>query len=86
MKRNQVQQALRRVLMNNELAKLFDKQEQKPHVQFKFSHVIKSLPVTNQKASGRCWIYAGLNVLREVFARRYDLKRIRVIAKLYGVL
>jgi len=69
-----VQQALRRVLMNNELAKLFDKQEQKPHVQFKFSHVIKSLPVTNQKASGRCWIYAGLNVLREVFARRYDLK------------
>lgn len=69
-----VQSALRRVLMNNELAKLFDKQEQKSQVQFKFSHVIKSLPVTNQKSSGRCWIYAGLNVLREAFAKKYDLK------------
>ena len=29
MKKKPVQQALRRVLMNNELAKLFDKQEQK---------------------------------------------------------
>ena len=43
----------------------FDKQEQALVNQFKFSNEIKTLPVTNQKKSGRCWIFAGLNVLRE---------------------
>lgn len=69
-----VQQALRRVLVKNELANLFDKQETKAMNQFRFSHEIKTLPVTNQKSSGRCWIFAGLNVLREIIAKKYDLK------------
>lgn len=69
-----VQNALRRVLMKNELSTLFDKQEQKSLTQFKFSHEIKTLPVTYQKQSGRCWIFAGLNLLREVIANKYDLK------------
>lgn len=69
-----VQNALRRVLMKNELSTLFDKQEQKSLTQFKFSNEIKTLPVTYQKQSGRCWIFAGLNVLREVIATRYELK------------
>ena len=56
------------------MAKLFDKQEQSSQNQFKFSNEIKTLPVTNQKASGRCWIFAGLNVLRELIAKKYDLK------------
>jgi bleomycin hydrolase len=29
-----------------------------------FSHVIKTPDITNQKQSGRCWMFAGLNVLR----------------------
>lgn len=69
-----VQNALRRVLMQNELQSLFMKQEQKPNVQFRFSHEIKTLPVTNQKSSGRCWIFAGLNVIREKIAKTYELK------------
>ncbi|MBN2300470.1 MAG: C1 family peptidase [Acholeplasmataceae bacterium] len=69
-----VQQALKRVLSKNELANLFDKQEQKPLTQFRFSNEIKTLPVANQKASGRCWLFAGLNVLREVIANKYNLK------------
>jgi bleomycin hydrolase len=69
-----VQKALSRVLMKNELANLFDKQEQKPKNQFRFSHEIKTMPVTAQKQSGRCWIFAGLNVLREVIAKKYNLK------------
>ncbi|MBU1143464.1 MAG: C1 family peptidase [Firmicutes bacterium] len=69
-----VQNALRRVLMKNELSTLFDKQEQKSLTQFKFSHEIKTLPVTYQKQSGRCWIFAGLNLLREMIANKYDIK------------
>jgi bleomycin hydrolase len=69
-----VQQALRRVLLKNELSTLFEKQEVKSLTTFRFSHEIKTMPVANQKASGRCWIYAGLNVLREIIAKKYDLK------------
>jgi hypothetical protein len=29
-----------------------------------FSHRIKSKGITNQKKSGRCWMFAGLNVVR----------------------
>lgn len=69
-----VQQALKRVLMKNELSTLFDKQEQKPLTQFRFSNEIKTMPVTWQKQSGRCWIYAGLNVLRELVAKKFQIK------------
>jgi len=69
-----VQKALSRVLVKNDLANLFNKQEQSIANQFKFSNEIKTLPVTNQKASGRCGIFAGLNVLRELIAKKYNLK------------
>jgi bleomycin hydrolase len=29
-----------------------------------FSHIIKTPDITNQKQSGRCWMFAGLNLLR----------------------
>ena len=35
-----------------------------------FSIDIKTMAVTNQKASGRCWIFAALNVLREIVAKK----------------
>ena len=40
----------------------------------KFSIDIKTLPVANQRQSGRCWIFAGLNVLREIIANKIGLK------------
>lgn len=41
-------------------------------MQQKFSIDIPTLPVTNQQASGRCWLFAAANVLREKIAK--DLK------------
>ena len=41
---------------------------------FIFSNEVKTLPVCNQKASGRCWIFAGLNVLREIIAKKLNLR------------
>ncbi|RMF08315.1 MAG: aminopeptidase [Candidatus Neomarinimicrobiota bacterium] len=39
-----------------------------------FSQVITGeLPITNQKKSGRCWGFAGLNLLRIALSRRYNL-------------
>ncbi|MDY0278266.1 MAG: C1 family peptidase [Acholeplasma sp.] len=65
---------LRRALNNNELQTIAIKQENVPKTSFKFSKEIQTLPVANQQKSGRCWIFAGLNVLREIIAKKYGLK------------
>ncbi|MCI1721985.1 MAG: C1 family peptidase [Lachnospiraceae bacterium] len=41
--------------------------------QFTFSTELETLPVTNQKKSGRCWIFAALNLLREKAAKTCGL-------------
>src|SRR5574344_1234865 len=40
-----------------------------------FNVEVKTLPVANQKSSGRCWIFAGLNVLRELIAKKCNIKK-----------
>ena len=40
----------------------------------KFSIDIPTLPAANQNSSGRCWIFAALNLLREKIARDLDLE------------
>ena len=39
-----------------------------------FSHTVKTKGVTNQKSSGRCWLFTGLNVLRAKMIVKHDLK------------
>jgi len=41
---------------------------------FKFSTDIKTMKSTNQKASGRCWLFAATNVLREHIAKQLNLE------------
>lgn len=72
---NKQLKTLRRVLFNNDLQNIFNKQEEYINNQFFFSNEIKTLPVANQKQSGRCWIFAGLNVLREEVAKKFKLKK-----------
>ncbi len=38
-----------------------------------FSHKIKVRGVTNQKSSGRCWLFAGLNIMRPHVIEKYKL-------------
>ena len=39
-----------------------------------FSHKIEAKGITNQKSSGRCWLFAGLNVLRPAVIEKHNLK------------
>lgn len=39
-----------------------------------FSIDIKTMPVTNQERSGRCWIFSAMNVLREMIGKKYDIE------------
>jgi len=39
-----------------------------------FSHKIKTKGITDQKSSGRCWLFAGLNIMRPAVIEKYNLK------------
>ena len=42
-------------------------------MQFKFSVDIPTMSATNQRSSGRCWLFAATNVLREIIAKKKNL-------------
>ena len=39
-----------------------------------FSTELESMHITNQKKSGRCWIFAGMNVMRYALTRKYHIR------------
>ncbi|KAJ1736464.1 bleomycin hydrolase [Coemansia sp. Benny D160-2] len=44
-----------------------------------FSHKLEiDAPITNQKNSGRCWIFAGLNMLRQHMMKEYNLDELEL--------
>jgi bleomycin hydrolase len=50
--------------LNNETMAQFDAE---------FSNKVNSKGITNQKSSGRCWLFSGLNVLRAQMIAKYNL-------------
>lgn len=65
---------LQRALVKNSISNSVISNEIKGKDTFKFSIDIKTMTATNQKQSGRCWIFAGLNVLREIIASKYNIE------------
>lgn len=67
-----------RVAMTNAFSKTnmgdmaFDTAEAKK-MQFFFSIDVKTMSATNQKSSGRCWLFAATNVLREIIAKKLNV-------------
>lgn len=43
-----------------------------------FSHRVKSKGITDQKRSGRCWLFTGLNVLRSQMMAKNDLQELKL--------
>lgn len=58
---------INRLALNSQAANGFDTN---------FSHRVPSKGVTNQKSSGRCWLFTGLNVLRAQAMREHDLGKL----------
>lgn len=67
-----------RVLMNaikkNGIQSVAMNQEVLVEMQYTFSTELETGEITNQKNSGRCWMFAGLNVLRGHVAKKCQLK------------
>ena len=69
-----VNRIVRNALTDRDLetaASVFEAKNANPNI---FSIEIETMPVTNQKASGRCWIFSALNVLREMIAKKYHIR------------
>ena len=64
---------LRHALVNNSLMAVSTSQDEIKDYDFNFSINIETLPAANQKASGRCWIFAATNFLREKIAKRCNI-------------
>ncbi|MBQ1326362.1 MAG: C1 family peptidase [Solobacterium sp.] len=56
----------------NQIARVFEAEADNPDL---FSINIKTMPATNQMASGRCWIFSSLNVMREMIAKKYSIEK-----------
>ncbi len=65
----------RHAMAKSKITDLAKVTEQTEYTRNYFSINLKTLPVTNQKQSGRCWIFAGCNVLREKIAQKYNLEK-----------
>ncbi|MBO4599896.1 MAG: aminopeptidase, partial [Bacteroidales bacterium] len=65
--------ALRNILVTNSPAKLALNYENATAFDSHFSNKVESKAVTDQKSSGRCWMFTGMNVLRNKAIRQYGL-------------
>ena len=64
--------ALRNALAANAIDLLAKNQQHAGALDTYFSVETKAQSITDQKSSGRCWMFSGLNVLRSNFAKRTD--------------
>ena len=64
--------ALRNALAANSIDNLAANQVNAGELDTYFSVETKKQSITDQKSSGRCWMFSGLNVLRSNFAKRTD--------------
>ena len=65
--------ALRNAIGNNDIRKLALNQENLTEMDTHFSVKVNSKGITDQKSSGRCWLFTGLNVMRAKAIARYGL-------------
>ena len=65
--------AIRNALNTTPMATLAANAENTAMIDTHFSDQVKTRGITNQKSSGRCWLFSGLNVLRARAIEKYDL-------------
>ncbi|MGM9680888.1 MAG: aminopeptidase C [Eubacteriales bacterium] len=68
-------QAMTHVFAKTNLSELAFNPVEAKKMQFRFSVDNKTMSATNQKSSGRCWLFAATNVLREIVAKKKNLDK-----------
>ena len=67
------EKALQNVMLSKPIKELSLNQENLNELDTYFSHSVPSKGITDQKSSGRCWLFTGLNVLRAKMIASEDL-------------
>jgi len=70
---NASDKALRNIMVTNSPAKLALNYENSTAFDSHFSNRVESKAITDQKSSGRCWMFTGMNVLRNKAIRQHNL-------------
>ena len=65
--------ALRNALNTTSITVLAENAENLAMIDTHFSDKVKTRGITDQKSSGRCWLFSGLNVLRAKMIDKHDL-------------
>ena len=65
--------ALINAVSNNDIQKLALNRDNVGELDMNFSNKIKIKGITDQKSSGRCWLYTGLNVIRTGTIENYKM-------------
>ena len=65
--------ALRNALAGTAVNVLAANSENAAMIDTHFSDRVKTKGITDQKSSGRCWLFTGLNVMRAKMIDKYDL-------------
>ena len=71
---NASDKALRNAIGNNDIRKLSLNQENLQGMDTHFSIKVDSKGITDQKSSGRCWLFTGLNVMRAKTLAEYGFQ------------
>lgn len=71
---NAFDKALRNAIGNNDIRKLSLNQENLQGMDTHFSIKVDSKGITDQKSSGRCWLFTGLNVMRAKTLAEYGFQ------------
>ena len=66
--------ALTNAVTANDISKLALNWENTGKIDSYFSHKVKVKGITDQKSTGQCWLYTGLNVIRPVVIEKQNLK------------
>lgn len=67
------QKAVRNALSSNPVSALAVNADNLAMMDTHFSDVVRTEGITDQKSSGRCWLFTGLNVLRAKMIEQYGL-------------
>ena len=70
---NPMHNIIQNVLAKNKITKVIKKNDKSQYNRHIFEIDIPTMKATNQQHSGRCWIFAGLNLLREIVAKKLKL-------------
>lgn len=65
---------IQKALVNNGIEAVTKNKQSESDMQFTFSNEIKTGEITNQKSSGRCWMFAGMNMLRKQIMQKCNLE------------